>query len=55
VTGDPDALYARVLERKADVMRPLAETDYGAREFGVRDPEGNLWAFGDYRGAALAD
>ena len=26
------------------------ETDYGANEFAVRDPEGNLWSFGDYRG-----
>jgi uncharacterized glyoxalase superfamily protein PhnB len=30
--------------------RPLADTD-GAREFAVRDPEGNLWAVGDYAGA----
>ncbi|MEZ0364619.1 VOC family protein [Mycobacterium sp. pUA109] len=51
VTSDPDALYERVLQRKADIVRPLADTDYGAREFAVRDPEGNLWAFGDYAGA----
>lgn len=50
VTGDPDGLYQRVLEHKADVVRPLADTDYGAREFVVRDPEGNLWSFGDYTG-----
>ncbi|WP_036555382.1 VOC family protein [Nocardioides insulae] len=50
VTGDPDALYARVTERGAEVIRPLADTDYGAREFSVRDPEGNLWSFGDYAG-----
>ncbi|GFG68996.1 VOC family protein [Mycolicibacter senuensis] len=51
VTSDADGLYQRVLERKADVIRPLADTDYGAREFVVRDPEGNLWSFGDYAGA----
>jgi uncharacterized glyoxalase superfamily protein PhnB len=50
VTADPDMLYERVLQHKADIVQPLAETDYGARQFIVRDPEGNLWSFGDYRG-----
>ncbi len=50
VTAHPDGLYDRVVSRNADVVRPLADTDYGAREFVVRDPEGNLWSFGDYRG-----
>ncbi|CAJ1500391.1 VOC family protein [[Mycobacterium] kokjensenii] len=53
VTGDPDALYQRVTRCEADVVRPLADTDYGAREFTVRDPEGNLWSFGDYAGEPL--
>ncbi|MBQ1079840.1 VOC family protein [Nocardiopsis sp. B62] len=52
VTTDPDALYERVTARGADVTRPLADTDYGSREFGVRDPEGNLWSFGTYPGAS---
>ncbi len=50
VTAYPDALFERVLAHRADVIRPLAKTDYGAREFVIRDPEGNLWSFGDYRG-----
>lgn len=50
VTADPDALYRRVIDRGAEVVRPLAGTDYGANEFAVRDPEGNLWSFGDYSG-----
>jgi uncharacterized glyoxalase superfamily protein PhnB len=50
VTADPDTLYERVLQHKADIVQPLAETDYGARQLVVRDPEGNLWSFGDYRG-----
>ncbi|MGV0699653.1 VOC family protein [Mycolicibacter sinensis] len=50
VTADPDGLYQRVVSRDADVVRPLAGTDYGAREFVVRDPERNLWSFGDYTG-----
>lgn len=51
VTSDPDGLYQRVLDRQAEVIRPLTDTDYGAREFTVRDPEGNLWSFGNYAGA----
>jgi len=50
VTADPDGLYERILSRKAEVVRPLAQTDYGSNEFIVRDPEGNLWSFGDYAG-----
>jgi len=53
VTTDPDTLYERVLARKADIVWPLANTDYGAREFMVCDPQGNLWSFGDYRGEPL--
>jgi uncharacterized glyoxalase superfamily protein PhnB len=53
VTDDPDALYERVLQRKADVVRPLEKTDYGSREFTMRDPEGNLWSFGDYTGEPM--
>jgi len=26
----------------------LSDTDYGSRDFSVRDPEGNLWSFGTY-------
>jgi uncharacterized glyoxalase superfamily protein PhnB len=29
-------------------VRELIDTDYGSREFSVRDPEGNLWSFGTY-------
>jgi len=32
------------------VHMELNDTDYGSREFSVRDPEGNLWSFGTYRG-----
>lgn len=53
VTGDPDALYARVSSHQAEILRPLGRTDYGATEFAVRDPEGNLWSFGDYAGEPM--
>ena len=50
VTDDIDALYERVQKAGGDVFRPLAATSYGSTEFAVRDPEGNLWSFGTYRG-----
>ncbi|KAA1251315.1 glyoxalase [Mycobacterium simiae] len=53
VTSDPAGLYQRVRSHQADIVRPLAKTDYGADEFAVRDPEGNLWSFGDYAGEPL--
>lgn len=50
VTDRVDAVYARVQESGAEIVRLLTETDYGNREFAVQDPEGNLWSFGSYRG-----
>jgi uncharacterized glyoxalase superfamily protein PhnB len=50
VTDDPDTLYARATAAGAEVLQGLHDTDYGSRDFSVRDPEGNLWAFGTYRG-----
>jgi len=50
VTDAPDALFARATTAGATVVRGLEDTDYGSRGFTVRDPEGNLWSFGTYRG-----
>jgi uncharacterized glyoxalase superfamily protein PhnB len=50
VTDDPDALHDRAVAAGAEVVQPLHDTDYGSRDFAVRDPEGNLWSFGTYRG-----
>jgi uncharacterized glyoxalase superfamily protein PhnB len=44
-----DAHYVRAKAAGAQIVRPLADTDYGAREYSVRDLEGNLWSFGTYR------
>ena len=52
VTDDPDALFERAVEQGATVIRALHDTDYGSRDFAVRDPEGNHWSFGTYRGEA---
>ena len=48
VTDDPDALFERASAAGAEVVQPLIDTDYGSRDFSVRDPEGNLWSFGTY-------
>jgi uncharacterized glyoxalase superfamily protein PhnB len=50
VCEDPDALFARATAGGAEVVRGLADEDYGSRGFTVRDPEGNLWSFGTYAG-----
>ncbi len=44
-----DSLYERVRAAGADVAVEIMNTDYGSRDFTLRDPEGNLWAFGTYR------
>jgi uncharacterized glyoxalase superfamily protein PhnB len=54
VTDDPDALRARAVAAGAELVMDLHDTDYGSREFLVRDPEGNHWSFGTYRGEARA-
>jgi len=46
---DLDAHYARARAAGAEIVRPLQDTDYGSREFSVRDLEGHLWSFGTYR------
>ena len=51
VTDRPDEILARVTAAGAEIVRPMREEDYGSRGFTARDPEGNLWSFGTYRGA----
>ena len=50
VTDQPDALYARAKAAGAEITAELYDTDYGSRDFAARDPEGNRWTFGTYRG-----
>lgn len=47
-----DALHDRAVAAGAEVVMALTDLDYGSRDFSVRDPEGNLWAFGTYGPAA---
>jgi len=47
---DADALYERASASGAHIEVDPYDTDYGSREVGIRDPEGNHWTFGTYRG-----
>lgn len=49
VVDDIDAHHARAVAAGAEIVRPLADTSYGAREYSARDPDGHLWSFGTYR------
>lgn len=45
---DPDALFAKAKAAGVMVLEEPTNRGYGSREFIVRDPEGNVWAFGTY-------
>jgi uncharacterized glyoxalase superfamily protein PhnB len=51
VTDDTDKVHERAVSAGAEITMAPYDTDYGSREFVARDPEGNLWSFGTYRGA----
>jgi uncharacterized glyoxalase superfamily protein PhnB len=48
VVADADAVHARAVAAGATIIRPLQNTDYGSREFAVKDPEGHSWSAGTY-------
>ena len=50
VTSDADALHSRAIAAAAEIIEGLVDRDYGSRDFIARDPEGNIWSFGTYRG-----
>ena len=54
VADDVDALHERAVKAGAEIIREPFDTDYGSRDFAARDPEGNLWSFGTYRGEPRA-
>ena len=51
VTDDPQAVHDRAVDAGAEIIREMRDEDYGSTGFSLRDPEGNLWSFGTYRGA----
>jgi len=48
---DVDAHHARARAAGAEIVRPLADTEYGSREYGARDIDGHYWYFGNYQPA----
>lgn len=50
VVDEPDALYQKVRAAGAEIVEEPHDQDYGSRDFSIRDPEGNRWSFGTYRG-----
>jgi len=48
IVSDADAVYARAKAAGGKIVRELQNTDYGSREFSVRDPEGHSWSVGTY-------
>ncbi len=48
IVPDADAVYARAKEAGAVIAREIQNTDYGSREFTVKDPEGHSWSVGTY-------
>jgi len=45
---DPDAHHAQAKAAGAEIVMELRDTDYGSRDYGCEDPEGNRWYFGTY-------
>ena len=45
---DLDAHFERVRSAGATITSPPKETDFGSREYHVRDLEGHPWTFGTY-------
>lgn len=48
VVEDVDAHHDRAVAAGAEVLRPLTDQDYGGRDYGARDCDGNAWSFGTY-------
>lgn len=48
VVPDVEAVYARAQAANAVILRPMQNTDYGSREFTIKDPEGHSWSIGTY-------
>ena len=45
---DVDAHHERAVQAGASVTSPPAETDFGSRDYHVRDLEGHPWVFGTW-------
>jgi len=45
--SDVDVLCAELQAKGAEIAREIEDTDYGCRDFDIRDPDGHLIAFGE--------
>ena len=45
---DLDGHFERARSAGAEITSPPKDTDFGSREYHVRDLEGHLWTFGTY-------
>lgn len=48
IVNDADAVYAKAQTAGGKIVRKIQNTDYGSREFTVKDPEGHSWSVGTY-------
>lgn len=48
IVPDAYAVHARAVAAGGTIVRPLQNTEYGSREFSVKDPEGHSWSVGTY-------
>lgn len=48
VVADAEAVWERARAAGAAVVRPIQNTEYGSREFTLKDPEGHSWSVGTY-------
>jgi uncharacterized glyoxalase superfamily protein PhnB len=48
IVSDADEVYQRAKAAGGTIVRELQNTDYGSREFTVKDPEGHSWSVGTY-------
>ena len=49
VVDDPDSHCAQARAAGAEIVREPFDTDYGSRDYGALDLEGNVWHFGTYQ------
>ena len=48
IVADADAAYARAKAAGGAIVREIQNTDYGSRDFTVKDPEGHSWSVGTF-------
>ncbi|QOW25208.1 VOC family protein [Lysobacter sp. H23M47] len=48
IVQDPDAHYARAVAAGAEIIRDIADQEYGGRGYGCLDIEGHMWWFASY-------